>query len=351
LSSARTVGIQWRLTLYYLLIVLGMALLIGGGFALGQYLRLSPALSLGIGLALGLTLGFSASIGGLMTARQVKLRLWEAGDMARRIARGDLSARLTTNSSDELGWLEQQLNLMAIHLETAVRELKDLAEQNRLLSDEARRGTALEERAKLSRDLHDTVNQRLFALSMRMAALRIRLEQMGLKADLVNELKELEAIARDAHSQTRELILSLRPPTLEQQGLGPALEEYVKLTSAKENWQVIMDINKDIKIKGNVGEALFRLAQEALHNVAKHARARSVRVELTQTDEKVQLTIDDDGVGFYAEGARKPTAIGITAMKERMNDIGGTLEIHSVKGKGTRVQASIPLTDLKEVGI
>ena len=228
MSLERSFGLQWKLAFIYLAVGLLSSALIGAGYLVGNYLGLRPASALGAGLAAGIAVGLGGSAAGFLVARAMKLRLWEAGHMAGRIARGDFSARLPVGPADEVGWLEEQLNQMAGHLEAAVGELRTLAEQNRRLAEEAGRGAAMEERARLARDLHDTVNQQLFALAMRAAAVRRTLDQVeGLAASVTPDLAALEELARQAHSQTRELILQLRPVTLDQQGLGPALREYV----------------------------------------------------------------------------------------------------------------------------
>lgn len=345
--SQQSLGLQWRLVAIYL----AVSVLSTGTVALGYYvgtemLGMEPASALGAGLAAGFAVGLLGSIYGFMTARSIKLRLWEAGDMAGRIAAGDLTARVQVGDSDEIGWLEEQLNAMAGHLEGAVSELRHLAEQNRQLTEGAARGAALEERAKLARDLHDTVNQQLFVLAMRAAAARKRLERMGGDAEaLVPELATLEELARQAHGEARQLILQLRPTTLEQQGLGPALAEYVKAAAAKEGWAVEGEIDQTVRLFGKPGESLFRVAQEALNNVSKHARAHTIWVKLGRTQTGTQLQIRDDGEGFDTRAGVRPTAVGLLGMQERVEAMGGTLRVRSAKGEGTEVTALLPVTE------
>ena len=175
MSQEPRLGLQWKLVILYLAAGLFSSGVVAAGYLAGTYLGLQPTSALGAGLAAGVAVGLTGSVVGSMIARSLKLRLWEAGLMAGRIARGDFQARLSVGPADEIGWLEEQLNQMAGHLETAVAESRALAEQNRRLAEEAGRGAALEERTRLARDLHDTVNQQLFALAMRAAAARRRL--------------------------------------------------------------------------------------------------------------------------------------------------------------------------------
>ncbi|MFZ5824317.1 MAG: histidine kinase [Bacillota bacterium] len=343
MNQERSFGLQWKLAAIYLaasLLSTGMvALGYHGGLALG----LAPTPALGVGIGAGLVMGVAGAVYGSLTARTLKLRLWEAGDMVLRIARGDLSARVAVGAPDEVGLLEEQLNQMAEFLQEAEQRLRGLAEQNRALAEEAGRGAALEERARLARDLHDTVNQQLFVLSLRAAAARKRLEKSGEAAAMVPEIAALEELARQAHSQTRELILQLRPTTLEQQGLGPALEEYVKAAAGRESWTVHRLIDPTIRLGGREGESLFRIAQEALNNIAKHARAQNVTVELKRVATGLSLRVIDDGVGFDRRAGVNPTSVGLVGMQERIGALGGQIRIRSSPGIGTEVSVLLPV--------
>jgi len=344
MDQQRALGLQWQFAGICLVVSLLSSGMVAAGYSLAIALGASPATAQVAGIAAGVAMGSIGSIVGFMFARLIKFRLWEAADMASRIAKGDFSARLPHVSPDDIGWLENQLNEMAGHLERAVGDLQRLAEQNRLLAEEARRGAALEERTRLARDLHDTVNQQLFVLAMRAAAARRKLEKLGGEAaGMSEEMTTLEELSRQAHGEARKLILQLRPTTLEQQGLGPALEEYVKATAAKEGWELTADIDTDIRVSGAVGENLFRVAQEALNNIHKHARAHAVWVSLTREDDDLKLVIRDDGVGFDPKAGFRPTAVGLTGMQERICAMQGVLKVRSAKGKGTELTVQVPM--------
>lgn len=350
MSQERFLGLQWKLAGLYLAASLLSIGMVAVGYFAGIALGLMPTPALGVGIGAGLGVGLVSAGYGFSLARSMKLRLWDAGDMAMRIARGDLSYRLQADRCDEVGVLEEQLNQMAGYLEQAVGQLSQLAEQNRRLAEEAGRGASLEERARLARDLHDTVNQQLFVLSLRAAAARKKLEKTGgeAAAPMVAELSTLEELARQAHGQTRELILQLRPTTLEQQGLGAALDEYVKAAGAKESWEVETAIDPALRLRGKEGEALFRIAQEALNNIAKHARATKVTVELSRQDGLVRLRVADNGAGFDRRAGVKPTSVGLAGMQERVAALEGQLRIRSAPGEGTEVSVILP--DRREGG-
>ncbi|MGE5672507.1 MAG: ATP-binding protein [Mycobacterium leprae] len=339
-----SLGLQWKLAATYMVTSLFSSVLVAAGYFGAIEAGLEPASALGVGLLAGLAAGLVGSVVGYLMARSIKLRLWEAGDMAGRIAGGDFGVRLPEGNADEVGLLEEQLNAMAHQLESAISGLRQMAEQNRRLAEEAGRGAALEERAKLARDLHDTVNQQLFALSMRTAGVRRRLEKLGGEAaDLAPELATLEELARQAHGEARKLILQLRPTTLEQQGLGPALAEYVQATAAKEGWATNLEINEQLRLFGLPAENLFRIAQEALNNAAKHAEAKKIWVSLTASAGAVCMQVRDNGRGFDMKAGVRPTAVGLIGMQERVSALGGMLKVRSSRGSGTEITVTLPL--------
>lgn len=343
MSHVRSLGLQWQLAAVMILTGLLQLLMVASGYLLGANAGLQPAAALGAGLGAGTAVGLAGTILVFRITRTVKLRLREAGRMAGRIARGNFRVRIDAGPADDVGWLEEQLNLMAGHLEAAVGELRDLAEQNRRLGEEAGRGSALEERARMARELHDTVNQQLFVLVMRIAAARRRVEQIGGEAaSLVSELDALEELACQAHTQTRELILQLRPVTLGQQGLGAALHEYLNRTASSEEWEVEEDIDLSISLQVSAEQNLFRIAQEALNNVSKHASARKVGVKLVKGEAGVILTVKDDGAGFDRKDGIRPTAVGLPGIQERVEALGGKLSITSSPGKGTEITVTAP---------
>lgn len=342
----RGVGLQWKLITAQLAVTAAGTAVVAAVFVLMRHLHYPESTALFVGVAAGLVVALCGSILVYGLTRSIKLRLWEAGDLAARIARGDLTHRLTPGPADELGWLEEQLNAMAHHLSVAVADLQSLAEQNRRLAEEAGRGAALEERTRLARELHDTVNQQLFALSMGIATARRRIERWGDRQTEPPQfgaaLYELEKLAQEAHGQIRELILHLRPTRLEQQGLAATLKEYAQRLAAKEGWQLTVQIDDSVDLPPSLREHLFRVAQEALNNISKHADADTVHVTLTAHQDGVLLHIADDGRGFDPSRPVRPTAVGLIGMRERLESFDGELEVQSREGEGTHVRAFVP---------
>lgn len=340
----RSVGLQWRFGVAHFVSTAAALGLTVAGFLFLRSLDYSETSALALGATLGIAAGFVGAGTTFMIARSVKLRLWEAGDFANRIARGDMGYRLIPGPADEVGWLESRLNEMAGHLETAVADLKRLADQNERLAEQAGRGAALEERTRLARDLHDTVNQQLFALSMGMATLRRGLTSSNIDgAEAVAELQSLEQLARESHAQIRDIILQLRPVSLDRHGLSSALREYAQRMASETGWTLDMQLPESIELDADLRECLFRVGQEALANVRKHARASSVTITLVQSESELVFAVADDGVGFNPKEPTRLTAVGIVGMKERIQECGGTLKVASSPGAGTTVTAVIPV--------
>lgn len=340
----RTVGLQWRIVLNQCAFAAAAVGMTVAGVLFVRYLGYSVPVSLAAGAAAGLSVAAIGAGVALSLARSIKLRLWEAGDFASRIARGDLGYRLVPGQADELGWLESRLNEMAGHLETAVTDLRRLAEQNERLAEQAGRGAALEERARLARDLHDTVNQQLFALTMGLATVRRRMAAGdGGAHEIQGELESLEQLARESHAQIREIILQLRPVTLERHGLGAALREYAERMAEEAGWVLEMQVPETIELAADVRDAFFRVGQEALANVRKHARASRVTISLERTADELVFTVSDDGVGFDPKEPVRLTAVGLVGMKERLQELGGVLKVASRPGAGTTVTAVVPV--------
>ena len=197
--------------------------------------------------------------------------------------------------------------------------------------------TAERERAHWARELHDGILQ---GLGSRRLLLSSALKKGG--PELQSAVREtLEAIARDI-DELRALITELRPATLDQLGLHAALEDLVDRIAAANHIELKIDL--DVSADGldaDLETAIYRLAQEALTNVVKHSQADAATLQVTSSEEQVDLLISDDGIGFDPE--EQHDGFGVVGMRERVELAGGQLEIESKPGAGTRVRASIPL--------
>jgi PAS domain S-box-containing protein len=202
---------------------------------------------------------------------------------------------------------------------------------------------AEEEKAKLAAELHDELGSLVTAI-MLDAELVLR-DLPAAAPKLVERQKTIVELARRAAELKRRIIEGLRPLLLEQFGLVPALRDYLRLWKATTGIATSEDFREDlVGLDEDAALALYRVAQESLTNIARHAGARNVTVKLDQTPESVVLIIEDDGIGVGPETLQQPSAHGIFGMRQRMAGFAGALTVEQGENrKGTRVTAQLPL--------
>lgn len=223
----------------------------------------------------------------------------------------------------------------------AVADQAAVVVENARLFVEARGKAALEERQKLARELHDSVSQALYGIALGAKAARERLDD-GEPEGLAEPLDYVLSLAEAGMAEMRALIFELRPESLESEGLVAALEKQVAALEARHGIRVEHRFCEEPDASLPAKETVYRIAQEALHNVVKHARAKKVRVTLVCDPERMEIEVSDDGVGFDPDGDF-PGHLGLRSMRERAARSGGAFEIESVPGGGTGVRVHIPV--------
>jgi len=322
--------LRWRLTLRYAIVTVGAFLVIhlalvaivlsttrldlANWLLLFSYSMLIITLFAGV---VGITFGF-------LTARGLVSRLSLLSEATTSWSRGDFSVFVDDPSGDELGRLARRLNRMAKQLQN--------------LLDERREMSVLEERNRLARDLHDSAKQQAFAASAQLGAARALLKQDPQAADA--HLLEAEGLVYEVRQELTALIHELRPVGLKGRGLATALHEYAI------DWAHQSGIEIDVRVQGErmlsleVEQALFRIVQEALANVARHSQARHAEVLLVFDASSIALTVSDDGQGF--DTSQGQDGLGLRSMRERAESLKGTLTVESTLGRGARVSVSVP---------
>ncbi len=212
---------------------------------------------------------------------------------------------------------------------------------NARLHERARQVAVLEERQRLARELHDSVTQSLYGIALYAEAAGRALTDGDTEPAVAN-LHEIGDTTREALGEMRLLLFELRPPLLQEQGLAAALK--ARLTVVESRAGLVTDFEYDEtesrRPAPDIEQELYRLAQEALNNVLKHAHAQRVRVRLAMTSDRTVLEIADDGVGFLP-GLPGADGFGLRGMRERAERLGGTLQVDSAPGAGTSVRVEV----------
>ncbi|MEV0286954.1 MULTISPECIES: GAF domain-containing protein [unclassified Kribbella] len=231
------------------------------------------------------------------------------------------------------------LSAMADHAAVAV--------ENARMFDELERHTALEERHRLARELHDSISQALFAMTMTARAVELAAQRRGLAPDDPIELgvAELRDLTQGALAEMRALIFQLRPGALHEEGLVAGIRRHAAAVAARERLDISVEGPDDaLPLDEATENELFRMVQEALHNVVKHAQASHVGVEIREDPTEpgsLFVQVSDDGVGFDPD-ADYPGHLGLRTMRERIEGLGGRIVIDSTPGVSTVVRAVAP---------
>lgn len=211
---------------------------------------------------------------------------------------------------------------------------------NARLYEQAQLAATLEERQRLARELHDAVTQTLFSASLIAEVLPKVWEK---NAEVGRQrLEELHVLTRGALAEMRSLLMELRPASLTESALPDLLRGLAEATEGRTRVPVHLDLSGECRAPAEVRVALYRIAQEALNNIAKHAAARNVWVRLECADGGVRLSVRDDGRGFAAAGERAPESLGLAIMRERAEGVGALLRVESAPGQGTTVHVGYP---------
>ncbi len=224
--------------------------------------------------------------------------------------------------------------------------LRDISERERLEGDlrtQAAELAASQERAHLARELHDSVTQALFSMGLTLRTLEILL---GTDTEAARDkLAELRELQKDALAEMRTLIFELRPSSLESDGLVQALRTHATAVQRRTGLTIVVDAEPIDRLPLAAEEALYRIGQEALHNVVKHANASNAAIRIARERDSVLLAVSDDGVGFAPDAVPRGQHLGLIGMRQRVDLVGGELRIESKAGRGTRIEASVPVGD------
>jgi two-component system, NarL family, sensor histidine kinase LiaS len=273
-------------------------------------------------------------------ARRLSARLTRLSQLSRAYAAGDFAQRHHDSHPDEIGALGSQLNSMAEQISNQMLELRELADTNAQLLEESKALATLEERNRLARELHDAVKQQLFGLNLNIGAIRQLLKTNPDQAAL--QLEHANRLAGQALEEMDVVLGQLRPVSLEQKGLLRALADMLQEWSLQSKVKTQMHADGQGRLPAALEQCLYRITQEGLHNVAKHAHAQNVTLELRFRDDSVSLYLSDDGRGFDARGQHLEHTLGLKGMNERASALGGNFSLES-NPNGTTLRVELPL--------
>jgi signal transduction histidine kinase len=279
---------------------------------------------LAVGLLVVLTALPVGVIFGLLSTRTLIGRLRRLAASTVAVADGDYHHRVPVSGTDEVGQLEANFNRMAVRLVEAMAAQRQLAGAG--------------ERARIARELHDSISQDLFSLRVLAGGLR-----RALPADspLLGRVEAMEDTAAGTVTEMQALLLELRPVGLRDADLADALAGLCAAYRDRLGVAITTDL-APVAAAPAVEHAALRIAQEALANAVRHAGPGLITVGLTAGGGDLLLTVTDDGVGFDPAHAADQHGMGLTLMRERVTELGGDLRVDSALGRGTTVLVRLP---------
>jgi signal transduction histidine kinase len=274
---------------------------------------------------------------GLVSTRRLTWRLKRLAALTLDVADGGFERRVPVSGYDEVSRLEENFNRMAAQLQVSLDVRRQLAEEN------ARH----QERSRIARELHDSISQELFSLSVLAGGLR---RALPAGSAVLPEVETMERTAGDTMREMQSLLLALRPVALDELGLASAIEGVCQAYTERVGIRVRAEL-EPVALPPALEHAVLRVTQEALANAVRHAGADLVTVRLDAHHDEVVLEITDNGRGFDVEAQQAgAVGMGLRAMRDRVAEHGGRLAVDSVPGAGTRVRACFPVDRPLEAG-
>ena len=274
----------------------------------------------------------------LLSLRFITGPIMQMMNGVRSITAGNLDVSVPVIANDELGELATSFNQMTSELKHRTHELSQTSAELQVKEAQLKVAT-LEERQRLARELHDSVSQALYGIALGARTAQTQLERDPAK--LAEPLDYILSLAEAGLSEMRALIFELRPESLQNEGLVAALTKQADAIHARHKITVATDFGEEPDISLDAKEALYRIAQEAMQNIAKHAHATKVELSMQNKNGSLLLEIRDNGKGFDASH-EFPGHLGMKSMPERAAQIGGEFHIQSQPGTGTVITVTIP---------
>ena len=282
------------------------------------------------GKSLGIFLLFTGVMGaifGAYFAHRLDARFKRISTATDMWSEGNFSRYIDDTTGDEISQVAQRLNNMARQLQSLLRQRQDMA--------------VSEERNRLARDLHDSAKQQALAASFELGAVLTLYERDPVEAK--KHLLEADGLVDAVRKELTTLVDELRPQSLEGGDFSEILKAFARDWSQRSGIELNIDSEGNEELSVENREILFRIAQEALANVARHSSARHADISLAYGSQAVSLAIKDDGRGFDTEV--QYDGIGLYSMRERAEACGGSFNVESAPGQGTKIEVTLPILD------
>ena len=276
-------------------------------------------------LILLLAAGVVGTIFGAMTARGMVKRFERVSQVTDAWSQGDFSEFIEDPVGDEISQLTTRLNHMAEQLQQFLRRSQEMA--------------VSEERNRLARDLHDSAKQEALAASFQLGTALTLFERDPKSAK--SHLVEADNLVDSVRVELTDLIHELRPPSMNGARFDETLNEYIIEWAHQTGIEVTLSVDGSIDLPLEIKQAIYRILQEGLANVARHSSAEAVDVVMRFRDNSVDFCLSDDGVGFDIQGAHD--GMGLDSMRERVESLQGDFSIQSKPGHGTEICITIPI--------
>ncbi|MBM7601679.1 NarL family two-component system sensor histidine kinase LiaS [Virgibacillus halotolerans] len=287
---------------------------------------------------LGIIISFYA---GFKSSDSIKVTLDSISVLITQFANGNYESSMHINQDSEFSRIASELNHLGEKLQNQVKSLQRMADEKSEFAKSAHKSAVMEERQRLARDLHDAVSQQLFALTMMSEAAVKQLEKDPETAK--EQMKDVAKAALQSQTEMRALLLHLRPVHLSGDSLPTGIHKLINELKQKSQISFHVRVPDDLSLSETIEEHIFRIVQESLTNILRHAAATEVTVNLSKRETELFVHIRDNGKGFDIDHySDRKASYGLKTMRERSEELGGTFTVKSNVNEGTYIDIRIP---------
>lgn len=289
-------------------------------------------------IVLGLVISFYA---GFKSSDNIKVSLDSISVLITQFANGNYDSNIYFDKDNEFTRIANELNALGEKLKSQVKSLQRMADEKSEFAKSSHKAAVIEERQRLARDLHDAVSQQLFALTMMSEAAVKQLEKNPATAK--EQMEDVAKAALQSQTEMRALLLHLRPVHLSGDSLPTGVRKLIEELKQKSKIEFSVSVPDELALSETIEEHVFRIVQESLSNILRHANATEVTVDISKRAKELFVHIRDNGKGFDVNhNSDRKTSYGLKTMRERSDELGGTFTVRSNVDEGTYIDIKIP---------